>query len=219
MANVGFFCLDGYLDRLARLSDEDVGKIFRACMLYHKTGEITDLGDCAGMAFDFIRADIDAANDKYAEKCKKNRENVEKRWADTTEYDRMRSNTIVSCAIRTNTVEAKENRNIKGNVKEKESLVDDDEAHAIQIDQDRVLDAAEDAGFKMSNDVRAALIALYADHGLEKVLDGLKSCVDHGAPNLAYLRACMKGGGKDAGAHGSPTGKVKSAYSFLDNAV
>lgn len=74
-----------------------------------------------------------------------------------------------------------------------DQMVSDSEAREIQQDHDRVLTAAEDAGFRMSNDVRAALIALYADHGLQKVLDGLKSCVDHGAPNLAYLKAVLKG--------------------------
>lgn len=74
-----------------------------------------------------------------------------------------------------------------------ESLIADDDAHLIQSEQNRVLDAAEDAGFKMTNDVRAALIALYADSGLVKVLDGLRSCSEHGVANLAYLRACMKG--------------------------
>jgi hypothetical protein len=71
--------------------------------------------------------------------------------------------------------------------------MDADDARKIQQEQNRVLDAAEDAGFKMSNDVRASLIALYADSGLEKVLAGIKSCSEHGAANLAYLRACMKG--------------------------
>ena len=55
-----------------------------------------------------------------------------------------------------------------------------------------MLDAAEDAGFKVSNSVRAALIRLYAENGLEKVLAGISSCVQHGAPNLAYLEACMR---------------------------
>ena len=77
------------------------------------------------------------------------------------------------------------------------ALIADDDARQIQLDQNRVLDAAEDAGFKMSNDVRAALIAMYADHGLEKVLDGLRSCSEHGAVNLAYLRAVLAGGNKD----------------------
>ena len=73
------------------------------------------------------------------------------------------------------------------------TMIADDDAKQIQNDHNRVLDAAEDAGFKMSNDVRAALIALYADHGLAKLLDGLKSCSEHGAVNLAYLRAVLKG--------------------------
>lgn len=69
----------------------------------------------------------------------------------------------------------------------------DEEFHKIQADHDRVLDAAEDAGFKMSNDLRASLIAMYADHGLQKVLDGLKTCVKYGAPTLAYLEAVLRG--------------------------
>ena len=73
-----------------------------------------------------------------------------------------------------------------------EDLIDADDAAEIQKDHDRVLDAAEDAGFKMTNNVRASLIALYADNGLEKVLAGLRSCSEHGATTLAYLRACMK---------------------------
>lgn len=72
-------------------------------------------------------------------------------------------------------------------------MIADAEAREIQQDQNRVLDAAEDAGFKMSNDVRASLTALYAEYGLVKVLDGLKSCSEHGAANLAYLRAVLKG--------------------------
>lgn len=74
-----------------------------------------------------------------------------------------------------------------------DQMIADDDAHQIQSEQNRVLDAAEDAGFKMSNNVRASLIALYADSGLEKVLEGIKSCSEHGAVNLAYLRAVLKG--------------------------
>ena len=76
---------------------------------------------------------------------------------------------------------------------------DDDDLHQIQDDHDRVLNAAEDAGFKMTNNVRSDLIALYAEHGLQKVLDGLNSCSEHGASNLAYLKACLRGGKKEKG--------------------
>ena len=76
------------------------------------------------------------------------------------------------------------------------SFLADAAAQEIQHDHDRVLTAAEDAGFKMSNDVRATLIALFAENGMEKMLAGLKSCVDHAAPNLAYLKAVLKGEAK-----------------------
>ena len=60
----------------------------------------------------------------------------------------------------------------------------------------------------MSNDVRATLIALYADHGLQKVLDGLRSCVEHGAPNLAYLKAVLRGESR------KPSGKTVPAQQY-----
>ena len=79
-----------------------------------------------------------------------------------------------------------------------EPLIADAEAQEIQSEQNRVLDAAEDAGFKMSNDVRTSLIRLYADYGLDKLLTAFSSCVKHGAPNLAYLEAVLKGKPKQA---------------------
>lgn len=72
-------------------------------------------------------------------------------------------------------------------------FIDDNAAREIQHVHDQVLTAAENAGFKMSNDVRAALIALFAENGMEKMLAGLKACAEHGAPTLAYLRGCLKG--------------------------
>lgn len=75
-------------------------------------------------------------------------------------------------------------------------MLDDATAAEIQHDHDRVLTAAEDAGFKMSNTVRARLITLYADNGLEKMLIGFNECATHGAPTIAYLEAVLKGTGK-----------------------
>ena len=72
-------------------------------------------------------------------------------------------------------------------------LIDADNAAEINNDHNRVLDAAEDAGFKMSNDVRASMISLYAEYGLQNVIDAMRSCVEHGATNLAYLKAVLRG--------------------------
>ena len=100
---------------------------------------------------------------------------------------------------------------------------DDDELIAISEEQNRVLDAAENAGFQRSNTVRAKLIDLFSVYGVEKMLAGIESCVTHGATNLAYLKACLSGDGKkkegksDARSVIGADGKVSSAYSFLDD--
>lgn len=100
--------------------------------------------------------------------------------------------------------------NSKTNIdSDNKSFLDDDEAAGIQHEHDRVFTAAEDAGFKMSNTVRARLIALYADNGLEKMLSGFNECATHGAPTLAYLEAVLKGTGKK-----KPQMKVLPAQDF-----
>lgn len=197
MAMTGFICHDDYYDRLSRLTDEEVGHLFRQLMLYHagRTDEMTDFIGMEGLAFDFISADIDRLEEKHAEKSETNRINGSKggRPKKRTEAEETENN-------RTKPTETEANQTKPYKDKDKDKEIDKDKdlyddvtiAREIQGDHDRVLDAAEDAGFKMSNSVRAGLIALYADNGLQKVLDGIASCVKHGAPNLAYLTACMK---------------------------
>lgn len=75
MAMTGFICQDTYLGRIAKLSDQEVGRLFRALMKYHATGETEELAGREGVAFDFIKGDIDSAEESYAQKCKQLREN------------------------------------------------------------------------------------------------------------------------------------------------
>lgn len=62
----GFICHDDYYDRLKRLTDEEVGHLFRQLMLYHagREDEMTDFVDSEGIAFDFIKNDIDRMEEK-----------------------------------------------------------------------------------------------------------------------------------------------------------
>lgn len=108
-----------------------------------------------------------------------------------------------------NTLFDNRNRNTEADEDADNGFMDDDEARKIQDEHNRVFDAAEDAGFKISNSVRAKLLKLYADYGFEKMLAGFDSCVKHGACNLAYLEACMKGGGQK-----KPTVKALPAQDF-----
>ena len=167
MANSGFFCSDGYLARLAKLSDQEVGRLFRACMIYHATGEVTELAGRESIAFDFIREDIDAANKKYTAKCEKNQENIKKRWAGTNEYDRIRPYTNEENDIPNDTneykVKVKVNKkvNVKENDKEnvepqkrfhpptREELTDFCREQGISVDVDRFLDYYTSNGWKV----------------------------------------------------------------------
>ena len=79
MAMEYFCCFHSYLRKTSNLSDGEVGRLFRALMKYSATGEREELDGRAGTAFDFIADDIDAAKEKYAQKCRTNRENGGKR--------------------------------------------------------------------------------------------------------------------------------------------
>lgn len=75
MGMTGFICHDDYLNKTAKLTDEEVGRLFRACMVYHSTGEVQPLDGRESVAFDFIRDDIDRAVAAYEAKCEQNRKN------------------------------------------------------------------------------------------------------------------------------------------------
>lgn len=89
MANKGFFLRDAYLTRTAKLTDEELGRLLRACMAYHATGEIAELEGRESIAFDFIREDIDEQTQAYEAKCETNRRNR----IGTTVNDRQRQST------------------------------------------------------------------------------------------------------------------------------
>lgn len=95
MAIEYFPCYHSYLARLAKLSDQEVGRLFRALLTYSATGEAPELTGRESVAFDFIQFDIDLAHENFKERSRKNAENIQKRWNtnDTTEYDRIPSNT------------------------------------------------------------------------------------------------------------------------------
>lgn len=68
MAMSGFICHDDYYDRIKRLTDEEVGHLFRMLMLYHagRFEEMESIGfiENEGIAFDFIKDDIDRMEEK-----------------------------------------------------------------------------------------------------------------------------------------------------------
>ena len=75
-------------------------------------------------------------------------------------------------------------------------------------EQDRVIDAAETAGFPRNDATRAKLIDLYAQHGLQKMLDGIAICVDNSVCKLNYLTAVLNGEPKKPKPANQPTKTV-----------
>jgi hypothetical protein len=107
MAMTGFICQDEYLAKCAKLSDQEVGRLFRALMSYHATGIEPELAGRESIAFDFIKEDIDKTEKAYAAKCEKNRQNRL-----TTNVDE-RERTIAKVDERPQNKNIKEKENIK----------------------------------------------------------------------------------------------------------
>ena len=195
-----------FRDVIQSLDDSEKGRLFDAMLLYAETGEEPEVftGN-ERVIWPVAKRDIDMAM-QWRETCKVN--------GSKGGRPKTKQNPIKPTETQQNpnepkkTLKEKKGNEIKRN-EMKSSFMDEDEAAGIQHEHDRVFTAAEDAGFKMSNTVRARLIALYADHGLEKMLAGFNECATHGAPTIAYLEAVLKGTGKK-----KPQMKVLPAQDF-----
>lgn len=89
-----FPCYHSYIKKCEKLSDQELGRLFRALMQFSATGERQELAGRESIAFDFIADDIARAKEAYDARCRTNAENIAKRYA-TTEYDGIRPNTTV----------------------------------------------------------------------------------------------------------------------------
>lgn len=78
-----------YEEILEDLTDEEMGRLFRAILKYERTQELTELPMQILIPFKFIRKNLDNNRKKWVEKCEKNKANVGKRWnkADTKTDD------------------------------------------------------------------------------------------------------------------------------------
>ena len=87
-------------------------------LIYNEWYPITNLEESSPefMAFQFFRNQFDRDLAKYEDRCKKNKENIRKRW-NTIEYDRKESNTNDTDNVKDN---EKDKDNVKENDKENE---------------------------------------------------------------------------------------------------
>lgn len=71
MARAYWCCYYSYLDYMQRLDDAERGQLFTALNIYARDGEIIDMTDKVGIAFDGIKSQIDRDSFSYEEKCKR----------------------------------------------------------------------------------------------------------------------------------------------------
>ena len=114
-----FCCYHSYLEVMEQLNDAEKGRLFTACLTYSKTGEVPQLSGNERFVFPTFKAQIDRDNTKYQEKCRKQSENIKKRW-NTSEYQSIPTDTTVYHRIPpyTNDTKTKEKTKEKTNTKE-----------------------------------------------------------------------------------------------------
>lgn len=179
-----------FRDVIQSLEDSEKGRLFDAMLLYAETGEEPEaFTGNERVIWPVAKRDIDMAM-QWRETCKANGAKGGR--------PKTKQNLIKPTETQQNPIEPKETlKEKKGNENKrnemKSSFMDDDDAAEIQREHDRVFLAAEDAGFKMSNTVRARLISLYTVHGLDKLVAGFMECATHGVPTIAYLEAVLNG--------------------------
>lgn len=74
MAMEYFPCFYAYRRKIVKLSDQEVGRLFRSLMEYGETGETQELTGREALAFDFIADDIDRAKANYEAKAESKRD-------------------------------------------------------------------------------------------------------------------------------------------------
>ena len=116
----GFLLLNNQIEIIETLTDEQAGQLLKAFYDYNLGKEIK-LNGLMLTVFNNFKVVFDENEQKYQEKCEKNKQNIENYWKkikeqNTNEYERIQSNTNVYEKIRTNTMATNININTNKNI-------------------------------------------------------------------------------------------------------
>ena len=118
-----------YKKQVEWMSREQVGDLFLAILAYECGEELPDMDGASRAAFEFIKVDLDENHAKYEARCRKNAENVSKRYeenrTDTNVSEELPKSTNVYDRIRTDT-KPTDNDNDNDNENENENDSDND---------------------------------------------------------------------------------------------
>ena len=91
MANTYFCCYDSYLEGFENLNDAEVGRLIRACINYHMSGQVVELDGNEKYIFPMIKGQIDRDTAVYDTKCKQLSDNAKKRYKSDLESQESKS--------------------------------------------------------------------------------------------------------------------------------
>lgn len=177
----GFVFQDEYLERLVKLSDQELGRLVRALATYHATGETQDLAGRESVAFDFIKVDIDRIEEKYSAKCATNRNN------------RQRSSTIVNDGYDSSGLVPK----VKDKDKEKDIDNDDDNARVREtafgeVEADPVIISVQSNLTGLTGTHYNELAQFREILGDDLVIHAIDETVGNSARSWNYTRAILE---------------------------
>ena len=185
-----FCCYHSYLKKCEKLTDQELGRLFRALLHYSMTDERTELAGRESIAFDFIVEDIDRAKVNYAETCKKNAENGKK-------GGRPRKQAKSEGFLENRTVfsETQKSQGQRSKVKiEDDSLRSSSDARAREGDDEQddqrekeILGICEEAIGSIDAAERTMLLAACAGVDMEEIRKAVSIAKGYGARTAKYL--------------------------------
>ena len=175
---VEYFCAyHSYLDALEPLTDAERGRLFVACLKYSKSGEVGHLSGNERFVFPVFRGQIDRDNAKYANKCKKQADNANKRWNKDDTNDAMAYDGIPNVPPH-----EKDANNAKTKAKEKEKEKDKDNIPPSEVCGElpgspppaAVLPLVDGTDFEISVEMVSELSSLYPAVDVEQQLRNMR---------------------------------------------
>ena len=127
------------------LSDEALGRLFRAIYEYQENGS-TGVDSDIAIPFAYIVNQFRIDDDKYAQKCQRNRENIARRWRPGDSEDEGENDTTVYDCIRPYT-NAYHNDNDNYNENENEN-VNENATHSVCVDNAPACACEEDTHYE-----------------------------------------------------------------------
>ena len=139
----GFLLLNNQIEIIETLTDEQAGQLLKAFYDYNLGKEIK-LNGLMRTVFNNFKVVFDENEQKYQEKCEKNKQNIENYWKkikeqNTNEYECIQSNTNVYEKIRTNTMATNINinKNINTNTNTNKSKLNNNNININKSERDQ----------------------------------------------------------------------------------